>query len=110
VSFETEIRGILREEIRSALRDMLPTAAPAPKAPAAYLSTREAAELVGVRPETVREWVASGDLPPHGAGKVLRVRRDQLEAFMASSRRRATAEVDLDQRARDIIAGRRVAT
>lgn len=109
MTFEDTLRAIVREELRAALRELAP-AMPAtlPEGGKLYLSPEEAAELVGVHVDTVREWLRSGELPTHGKGsRVVRVRRDQLERFLErGGAERATAEVDLDEEARQIVAGR----
>ena len=102
MSFEETIRAIVREEIERAMRGRQLSAVPA--IPPEYLTVQEAANLAKVRPETVREWVNSGELPRHGAGKVMRVRRDQFEVFLATGSQNEDTEVDLDQRAREIVA------
>jgi len=51
-----------------------------------YLSTREAAERAKVHPGTIRRWVREGRLARRGAGSRLRVRVDDLERLLATSR------------------------
>lgn len=53
-------------------------AAPLPR----YLSAEQAADIAGVTPETVRKWTRLGDLRAHRAGRLLRVRLDELEAYL----------------------------
>jgi excisionase family DNA binding protein len=104
MTIEETIRDIVREEVERAVRGL---ASPAPmQLLPAYLAVREAADLSKVRPETVRGWVNSGALPRRGIGRIIRVRRDQLEAFLAVGVTSRNADLDLDERARDIIAGR----
>lgn len=50
-----------------------------------YLSIAEAAAIASVAPQTVRRWVRAGDLNGYKAGRVLRVKRAELDAFLASS-------------------------
>ncbi len=107
LSLRELLREVLREEIRAALRELLPAAtAQVTTPPSAYLSTAEAADLARVRPETVRAWITAGRLRGHRAGREWRIRRDELEALMAVGVERAAEQVDLDGRARDILAGR----
>jgi excisionase family DNA binding protein len=52
-----------------------------------YLSTADAANLAGVAMGTIRRWIREGKLPPHRAGRELRVRRPDLERLMREPRR-----------------------
>ncbi len=110
MTVEDTIRAAVREEVRAALRELLQPVLdarrPEPSGPP-YLTVKQAAEFAGgVRPETVRAWIKSGELPRHGKGRVLRVRREQLEDFLArGGAERETSELDLDARAREIVAG-----
>lgn len=75
------IRGIVREEVRCAIADLA--------GPQIYLSTSEAAEIARVTPGTIRRWVREGRLQGAGAGRDVRVRREELQGIMAPGRRRA---------------------
>jgi len=106
VTLEETFRAIVREEVRAALREVTP-AAPSTGTASPYLTVKQAAEYAGdVRPETVRAWIKSGGLARHGVGRVLLVRRDQLEAFLAAGGEGGAAEVDCEARATAIVAGR----
>jgi len=88
----------LREELAS-LRERVAPAVP--RADAALLTTAEAAALMGVKPATIREWVAAGRLTAHGTSRALRVSRAELLALRPG---RAGAEVvDLEARAAAIL-------
>ena len=108
---DDELRRIIREEVRAVLRAELPDLLRGLMRPAnvpgsaQYLTTISAAQLVGVRPETIRDWVASGALPRHGVGRVLRVRRDELEAFMARLPNPKDEKISIQERARNLVAG-----
>jgi excisionase family DNA binding protein len=114
VTLDETIRAAVREEVRTALREELPealrttlkTRAP-PTMESSYLSTAEAAKTARVRPETIRAWISAGKLAEHWAGRERRVRRDELEAFMAGEPGRGPAEVDLKQTARGLLAKHR---
>lgn len=71
---EQIIRRIVREELAAAANDQAPTTE--------YLSTTEAAALARVTPGTIRRWIRAGELTRHEAGAHVRVRRDELEAFL----------------------------
>ena len=43
-----------------------------------YISRQDAAELVGVNVSTVTKWMQSGEFQCIGAGKVLRIHRQQF--------------------------------
>jgi excisionase family DNA binding protein len=50
-----------------------------------YLTTKEAARIARVEPDTVRDWLKSGRLARHGTTRHLLVRLDQLEAFLSTA-------------------------
>lgn len=47
------------------------------------LSTDEVAAIANRDPKTVRRWLASGELPSTKRGRVHRIRRDDLDRFLA---------------------------
>lgn len=46
-----------------------------------WLRLDAAAQQYGVSPRTVREWIKRGQLPAYRVGRLLMVRRDDLDAF-----------------------------
>jgi excisionase family DNA binding protein len=48
-----------------------------------YLSTAEAAQIARVTTGTVRRWVRARQLTKHGTGARVRIRRDELERYLA---------------------------
>ena len=50
--------------------------------PAEFLSPQAAGQLAGVADGTVRRWIREGRLAGHRAGRVLRVRRADLERLL----------------------------
>lgn len=75
------IAGIVREEVAKALAKTT--------APDEYLSTRGAAELAGVADGTIRRWIREGRLTGHRAGRVVRIKRADVERLLAGDRRDA---------------------
>lgn len=71
-----------------------------------YLSPKEAGELVGVNPATVRGWIAGG-LRHYGRGRVLRVRRDELQAFLSDRQQGHDAKQTPEQEAVVLMSRRR---
>jgi len=61
--------------------------APQPAPAAEYLSTTDAATVASVNEGTIRRWVRAGKLRGYRAGRVLRVRRDELDRMLATGRR-----------------------
>ena len=49
-----------------------------------YLPVAEAAEVAGVAPDTIRAWIGQGRLRRYNAGREIRVRRSELDVFLAS--------------------------
>src|SRR5438067_2790750 len=69
---------------------------PPPTVPAGngcpYCTIAQAAELLGVSRTTIRRWIAAGKLPASKAGRrTTRIRRQDLEGLMASTRPRRQA-------------------
>jgi excisionase family DNA binding protein len=56
--------------------------------PAEYLTTDGAAALAGVAAGTIRRWIREGRIDEHRAGRMVRVRRADMEALLARGRRR----------------------
>ena len=51
-----------------------------------YISRQDAAELAGVSVSTVTKWMQSGEFQCIGAGKVLRVHRQQFLKWLEENR------------------------
>jgi|GEM_PF-2416627 len=78
---ETELRGIIRDEVRSAIRQELGRK---PAATGDLVKVAEAAQIASVTTQTIRVWLRAGRLKEYRAGRVLRVRRSELEEFLAT--------------------------
>jgi excisionase family DNA binding protein len=50
----------------------------------AMLKTREVAKILSVKPRTVAKWIRNGDLKAVKVGTNWRVRREDLDDFIAS--------------------------
>jgi excisionase family DNA binding protein len=92
--FRDELRRAFRDELRLAIQG-LEASTPTPKE---FLSVREAAELLDVSETTVREWIAAG-LRPYQQGRVVRLHRPELLAFLAVVDRGKKLEVDVEEHA-----------
>jgi excisionase family DNA binding protein len=82
---ELALRELIEEVLRTVVREELRAIAPRPGQPDEFLSVVAAARLAGVAPTTVRAWVNQGRLQRYKAGRVLRVRRSDLELLLAST-------------------------
>lgn len=96
------VRDVVRDEIRAAFQER--TAIDARRnigqdAGTGYLSIARAASFADVAPGTLRRWIRSGRLPARRAGRVYRIERAALVAFLASAGRAA----DVAERARAIV-------
>ena len=106
LGIEEALREIVRDEVRKELRhhreEMLVAARandrPPPESepdPDELLTVEQVAHLLKVIPDTIRSWIQSGALkasrPGNGTrpGRKYRVRRSDLDAFVASSERLA---------------------
>jgi excisionase family DNA binding protein len=65
-----------------------------------YLSPRAAGAVAQVAPGTVRRWIREGRLVGHHAGRVLRVRRADLEALLRQPRAGSSDHVEPEALAR----------
>lgn len=98
------------EAVRALVREVLAERSPAPVAEG-FLGTREAARRAGVKPDTIRDWVARGILPatkPPGV-RGFRIRPADLDAVLSGrstgSAPHASPPVDLaGERARRLAA------
>ena len=52
----------------------------------AWLSTQDAARRLGVTPRTLYRFIDVGDLPAYRLGRVIRLKAEDVEAFIESSR------------------------
>jgi excisionase family DNA binding protein len=99
------IRAAVRDAISRELRNTpsTSTVTAAPIAATEYVSAARAAEIAGVRPATMREWASRGRLPSHRAGRLMRIRTDDLHRFLAEGRE-PTNVVDMEKRRRRALA------
>lgn len=51
-----------------------------------WLSTQEAARRLGITPRTLYRFIDLGDLPAYRLGRVIRLKADDIETFIAGSR------------------------
>lgn len=78
------LRAFIAQVVRDELARQRPPAAVADE----YLSVARAAAVADVAPGTVRRWIREGRLVGHHAGRVLRVKRTDLEALLRGGGRR----------------------
>lgn len=85
-------REVVRDEVRAALREERPSEPR--RLPAlstsndVLLSTTEAADYVGVQAATIRSWITKG-LPAMKAGRLIRIRKSDLNAHLAREQAKA---------------------
>ena len=63
-----------------------PTPAKTPGFPDDLISSVIAAKLLSVSTMTVRRWISDGTLPAYRMGKLFKVRRSDVSAFIEASR------------------------
>lgn len=98
-TLEEIVRAIVREEVQAAVREVMTRNARGPPAGEdGYLSISAAARFASVAPGTLRRWIRTGRLPVRRAGRVYRIARAELEAFLEREGR----DVDVVARAREI--------
>jgi excisionase family DNA binding protein len=96
------VREVMNEQMER-LREAL-ASAPGRRATDEFWPVRRAAQVAGVSPATVRGWIQSKRLRSYGAGRVLRIRRSEFEAFLTSMAKSPSEPVDVDERVRAILA------
>lgn len=53
----------------------------------AYISLEEAADYLGIKPVTLRNWIKSKkDIPAHRVGKLWKFKRSELDKWVASGK------------------------
>ena len=100
--FENELRRIIREEVRAAIRAERPTSEPSSDE-RVYVSVPEAARIAGVHDQTIRKWIRDGLLGEYRAGaRQLRVKLHELETYLG--RKGAPAPtIDIKARALELL-------
>jgi excisionase family DNA binding protein len=94
------IDATLRTMIVQIVRDEMARAAASAAPRDEYLSPRAAGAVAQVAAGTVRRWVREGKLAGHHAGRVLRVRRADLEALLRRPRAISVDHVEPEALAR----------
>lgn len=108
MTLDTYLREVLREEIRTVLREEMnarpspPTAEPAGD----YLSMKQVLKMTGFSEPTIAKWAKEGHFKKHGRGRAVRYRRTEVEHFLAS-RPTPSVEPDIDELADAMLAPRR---
>ena len=54
--------------------------------PITWLSTADAAKYLGITPRTLYRFIDEGQLPGYRFGRVIRLKQDDVEAFIENSR------------------------
>lgn len=103
------LREVVRDELQIAMNDLkteLSRLQPPPPQSDRYLSVAQAAELAAVTPETIREWVRKGDLRAGKAGRLVRIRSSDLQAYFerAAEPRDEVTDKDIERMAAEILA------
>lgn len=99
-SVDEAIRAVVRDAITREMRQTVKATSQSTLVTSAeYVSADRAAEIAGVRSATVRQWVSGGKLPGHRAGRLLRIRTDDLHRFLSGGRDTTTV-VDIETRRR----------
>jgi excisionase family DNA binding protein len=111
---EDSVREVVREEVRAALVEHSKTVEVAAQrivstgetdVSAPWLTTKQAAELAGVQPSTIRSWIENQGLSAHrpGGARQYRISRQELDEFMLKQERRGSVPTP-EESARKILA------
>jgi excisionase family DNA binding protein len=103
-----KLRRIVREEVRAALTEAASRngAQQCAPSPADYLSIAEAAEIARLHHGTIREWIKGGSLKAYRAGRVYRIRREDLDARLTANRAEKSTAAKVEERVEAILAKR----
>lgn len=72
------------DALRHMIRDAVASAVPATgDTSPAYLTVRQAAEYLGCSEGTVRNWITAGEVPAYQWGRIVRLKRHELDAKLA---------------------------
>jgi excisionase family DNA binding protein len=104
---EQALRNMIEDVVRSVVREEMKTAGQSTTGTDMFLSASEAARVAGVAPGTIRAWIDEGKLERYHAGRVLRVKRRELEEFLASPQAANDNEMSPEMRAMMIFRNRR---
>jgi excisionase family DNA binding protein len=94
---EDSVRDVIREEMRTALLDHFKeveatvhriVSGEDKYTAGEWLTTKQAAAIVGVQPATIRSWIENQGLPAHrpGGARQYRVRRRTLDEFLSKQK------------------------
>ncbi len=75
-----ELKKLVREAVREALAEA---------GTSDVLSTSQAARIADRNEDTIREWIASGELAANKRGKVWAIKRADLDRYLAGEEQRA---------------------
>jgi len=86
MTIEVKLSPEQLDELAERVAEKLAARASTTKPPAAMLSPRTAAELLGVTPRTVINLLTRGSLPGTRVGSSWRIRRVDVEAYLEANR------------------------
>jgi len=107
MSLDQTIASIVRQEIREAMREERPAWVDdlSVRSVDEWLTVQDVAMLVKFDEETVRRWITRGTLKATKVGREWRVKRSDLERFMASDD--GLTDEDIDAKVIEIMQSRR---
>ncbi len=62
-----------------------------------WLSVPEAAEYLGIKPDTVYAWIHQRGLPAHRIGRLRRIDREEIDAWVKSGGAAQATDIDDDR-------------
>lgn len=82
---ENALRSLIRDEVRAVVREELAKLDLGRPVTQEFLSLETAATLTETSVSTIRGWLREGRLRTYHAGRLVRVRRDELEALLSGA-------------------------
>ena len=101
---ERALRQLVEDAVRRVVREELAASRNPNELARGYVSIQAAADHAGIAPGTIRRWIGEGKLPARKAGRVWRVRIEDLEAFLARPAAEANGAIDIRKRAEELLA------
>lgn len=79
-------QGVASTAARGTLGTVLATMTPPDESPPRWMSSAEAASYLGITIRTLYRFIDQGDLPAYRFGRVIRLKQQEVEAFIDASR------------------------
>jgi excisionase family DNA binding protein len=80
MSLELSLKDLVRQAVKDALADL--NLKPTEPTSLEFLTLDQAASMTATSKSTIRNWIKANKLKTWGTGRIIRIRRDELELLM----------------------------